>query len=248
MTDALVDAWMVESGGAVAFVSGVNHAPFNLVLGVRADVKEDDIVDLLDLLEGTRLPHSLQLRPGTDVAITAVAQARGMTHVGDPPLMVIDDRPGLDDVRGAAGFVIRPLLPEEASIHAGLVAQAFGAPVEAMRQFLVPPLLEADGVRCFVGEIDDTVVATGLGLTVGDMVGVFNIATAEAHRGHGYGAAITAHVVVDAMGRGARWGLLQSSPMGLPIYERLGFVTLERWASWHSAPPVDFRTMSNTRE
>ncbi len=247
MTDSLADAWMVEAEGAVAFVSGVAHPPFNGVFGVRTDVKEEAIAELLDLLEGTRLPHCLQVRPGTDGAISALAEARAMTHVGDPPLMVLDDRSRLATIPAVAkGFAIRPLVPEEASIHAGLVAAAFGAPVDAMTQFLVPPLLEASGVRCYVGEIGNTVVATGMGITVGDMVGVFDIATAEEHRGHGYGAAITAHVVADAMASGAHWALLQSSPMGLAIYERLGFEIRERWPTWHSAPRPALRTMSST--
>jgi hypothetical protein len=43
---------------------------------------------------------------------------------------------------------------------------------------------------------------------------------------------VTAHAIVAARAAGARGAYLQSSPMGLPVYERLGFVTVERWRQW----------------
>jgi predicted GNAT family acetyltransferase len=75
-----------------------------------------------------------------------------------------------------------------------------------------------------------------MGLTVGDFVAIFNIATPAQFRGHGYGAAITARVVSDGLARGARWAWLQSSQAGYSVYERLGFRTLELWDCWVLEP------------
>ena len=61
------------------------------------------------------------------------------------------------------------------------------------------------------------------------------VATPEAHRGHGYGGAVTGHAVEQARAAGARGAYLQSSPMGLPVYERLGFVPVETWRQWMPA-------------
>jgi GNAT superfamily N-acetyltransferase len=58
------------------------------------------------------------------------------------------------------------------------------------------------------------------------------VATPEEHRGHGFGGAVTAHAVEAGRSEGARGAYLQSSPMGLPVYQRLGFVTVERWRQW----------------
>jgi predicted GNAT family acetyltransferase len=76
------------------------------------------------------------------------------------------------------------------------------------------------------------VVTTAVGVTVGERVGVFNVATPAEHRRRGYGAAITARVVDDGVASGARWAWLQSSPSGYRVYEALGFRTLERWLTW----------------
>jgi predicted GNAT family acetyltransferase len=83
-----------------------------------------------------------------------------------------------------------------------------------------------------VGEVDGEIVTTALGTVFGDCVGVFNVATPEAHRRRGHGAAITARVVTDGLAAGADWAWLQSSEVGYRVYEALGFETVERWSCW----------------
>ena len=68
------------------------------------------------------------------------------------------------------------------------------------------------GVRCYLGEAGGPPVTTGMGVTIGGSVGVFDIATAPADSGRGYGAAITARVMSDGLAAGAAWSWLQSSP------------------------------------
>jgi GNAT superfamily N-acetyltransferase len=79
---------------------------------------------------------------------------------------------------------------------------------------------------------DDGDVSTGLGFVHDGWCGIFNVATPEEHRGRGFGSAMTAHAVEAARAAGARGAYLQSSPMGMPVYQRLGFVTVELWRQW----------------
>src|SRR5205085_8741874 len=97
---------------------------------------------------------------------------------------------------------------------------------------VTPELLRMPGIRTYVGEVDGEPVTTGLGYTFGDSVGIFNIATPTAHRGLGYGSAVTMRAVHDGFQNGARWAWLQSSPLGGPVYEKLGFKTVESWRCW----------------
>jgi predicted GNAT family acetyltransferase len=92
--------------------------------------------------------------------------------------------------------------------------------------------MSAYGLRAYVGEVEGQVVTTALGVTRGEFVGVFNVATPPVHRGHGYGAGITARTVRDGLAAGARWAWLQSSAESHRLYEKLGFETLERWRCW----------------
>jgi predicted GNAT family acetyltransferase len=105
-------------------------------------------------------------------------------------------------------------------------------PEELFVQLISPDMLRLPGVRCYLGEVDGRAVTTGLGVTVGDFVGVFNIATPPAHRRQGYGAAVTVRAVADGVAAGAKWSWLQSSPAGYATYARLGFQTAETWPCW----------------
>jgi N-acetylglutamate synthase len=101
-----------------------------------------------------------------------------------------------------------------------------------LRRLVTPAVLTAAGVVCYVGEVDDEPVTTGVGVTLGDHVGVFNIATPPALRERGYGAAVTARVVRDGLEHGAQRAWLQSSAAGFHVYQRLGFRTVESWRFW----------------
>jgi GNAT superfamily N-acetyltransferase len=97
-----------------------------------------------------------------------------------------------------------------------------------------PDVLLLPGVRCYVGDVGGQPVTSGLGVTLGAFTGLFSIATLPAYRGRGYGTAMTARMVADGLAAGAKWSWLQSSPAGYPIYDRLGFRTVESWPRWLS--------------
>jgi predicted GNAT family acetyltransferase len=99
-------------------------------------------------------------------------------------------------------------------------------------RLLPPVVLNLDGMRAYVGEVDGEVVTTALGMTRADNVGIFNVATPPEHRRRGYGAAVTARAAADGFAAGATWAWLQSSTAGYHVYEAIGFRTLERWLCW----------------
>ena len=107
-----------------------------------------------------------------------------MTRGEDTPLMVLEDSRQLDAAQAVSGLAIRELSPEEAQLHAHVAAAAFQLPVEMFMQ-LMTPALGAPGVRCYLGYVAGEPVTTGLGVTIGSYVGIFNIATPAAHRRRG---------------------------------------------------------------
>jgi GNAT superfamily N-acetyltransferase len=86
--------------------------------------------------------------------------------------------------------------------------------------------LHVPGMRMFVGLVDGRGV-TGATSIVGHGVNhVEWVATLESARGKGYGAAITwAATLADATVP----AMLIASDMGRPVYERMGYVALDRW-------------------
>ena len=145
--------------------------------------------------------------------------------------MVLEDSSGLGGT-DPDGLVIQPLAHESAARHANLAAAGYEAPEEYFQQLMTTGVLRGAGVRCYLGEFNGEPVTTGVGITLGDSVGIFNIATPPAHRRHSYGAAVTARAIRDGFSAGARWAWLQSTPAGYPVYEGLGFRTIESWQCW----------------
>ena len=232
LADALPGAWVVREGGAVACVTGVGVPWLNGVWPEHADADPGAVAGLLDRVQATGLPHCLQLRPGASPALAGLAAARAMTPDEEIPLMVMEDPAAVTGARPLAGLVLRELSPEQVDLHVSVVAAGFEAPEEPFAQLVTGDVLRLPGVRCYLGEAGGQAVTTGVGVTLGDFTGVFNIATPAAHRRRGYGAAVTARAVADGLAAGAKWAWLQSSPLGYATYTRLGFETVETWKCW----------------
>ena len=232
---AVPGGWAMPAAGAVALVTGVRVPTLNGVWSTRTDPDPGVIAGLLDRVAATGLPHCLQLRPGSDPVLADLGARRGMHPDSEHPLMVLEDPALLGPARQVAGLTIRQLDPEDAELHAGVAAAGFGVPEKPFRQLVTPDVLRVPGVRCYLGEAGGRPVATGMGVTVGTSVGVFDIATVPACRGLGYGAAITARVVSDGLAAGAAWSWLQSSPDAYRLYARLGFRSAGSFQVWLSA-------------
>jgi GNAT superfamily N-acetyltransferase len=101
--------------------------------------------------------------------------------------------------------------------------------------FAPPPEL-ADGMKPATSYIGDP----DIGLVVGSVEGedasvagfsisgttavLWGVATLEAHRGKGYGAAVIRAALAEAAARGCTSACLRSGPKSVPLYERVGFV------------------------
>jgi GNAT superfamily N-acetyltransferase len=233
---AFPQGWAVRDGGAVAGVSGAPVPTLNGVWAERVNPDPPTVAALLDRVAATGLPHCLQLRPGASPALAELAIMRGMSREEqDDPVMVMADRAMLRRAQHIAGLTIRQLHPDEAPLHARVAAAGFEVPEETFQQLTTPSLLGLPGLRCYLGEADGHPVTTGIGVTLGGFVGIFNVATPPAHRRRGYGAAVTARAVTDGLAAGAAWSWLQSSPPAYMVYQRLGFRTIESWHTWLSA-------------
>jgi len=109
----------------------------------------------------------------------------------------------------------------------GVGANAFatlGLPVEEAHTMLArhDRWLDPD-VAGFVAYVDDEPAATALTLFSEGAAGVYWVATLPASRGRGLGEVCTALATNAGFERGAPVVTLQASPMGLPIYTRMGY-------------------------
>jgi len=91
-----------------------------------------------------------------------------------------------------------------------LLAAGFDAPRELFDELAVG-LRRIEEASWYVGRADGAIVSTAVGVTLDGATGVFNVATLPAHRGRGYGTALTARAVRDGFEAGSTFGFLQSS-------------------------------------
>lgn len=80
----------------------------------------------------------------------------------------------------------------------------------------------------FIGFVGDEPVTTAAVRFTADVADLVVISTLASARGKGYGGAITRAAALAGKQRGYRYAALSASPLGKPVYERLGFVVVGR--------------------
>jgi ribosomal protein S18 acetylase RimI-like enzyme len=88
-----------------------------------------------------------------------------------------------------------------------------------------------ENFAAYVGYVDGDAISTTAIVMGADVVGVYNVATVPEHQGRGYGEALMRHAVAEAQrAHGVERTILQSTPAGYGLYERMGFRTVTRVA------------------
>lgn len=80
-----------------------------------------------------------------------------------------------------------------------------------------------EGVSLHLGLLEGNPVARSMGITVEGLVAVHNVYVPPSQRKQGFGTALTAAAIDAGRGRGATAACLEATPLGLPVYERMGF-------------------------
>jgi len=119
--------------------------------------------------------------------------------------------------------------PAQLGDFATVASEAFGALLEAAGT--LAPASTLDDRRCawFLGYLGADLAACGQLFHAGDVAGVYSIGVRERFRRRGLGAAVTAAVLSAGKESGCSIGVLQASPMGAPVYDRMGFQTVTQY-------------------
>jgi N-acetylglutamate synthase len=223
--------WATTTPDMTALVTGLPLADLNGVWAHGDALDPHEVHALLDEVASKDVPYCLQGRPALHDTLSAVASDRGLVAGTAVPLLALTDDSLLEGA-AVSGLTIRELAPAEYDLHCRVAADGFEAPIEVFTT-LMAMMRATPGLRIYVGEAAGDVVTTAASVpAAGDAVGIFNVATPPTHRGQGFGAAVTAHAIVQSRADGATWAWLQSSSMGYGVYQRLGFALVEHWPQW----------------
>lgn len=213
--------------------TGVTAPAFNGAWAVGESVAADAVLDAAHEFSRGDLPWNVQLRPGYPAELDAALNELGLVVTADVPFMVLTDPSKLRAAVDAAALRVRSaesFLDLDQVLT--LLEQGFEMPTAITREQFPVRVFALPDSTTWIGSADGDDVTTAFGAIRRQQCGVFNVATPARARGHGYGGAVTAATVLAALDAGARGAFLQSSPMGLSVYERLGFVTVEHWRQW----------------
>jgi ribosomal protein S18 acetylase RimI-like enzyme len=219
------------SPGVISLMSGLPLATLNGVFTNAARPNVTEIDRAAAGLAGLPLPWSIQFRGEPEPAAERVAARYELTARTTIPLMAY--RPGAEPqappARASAAAAVRVADLAERAEYAAALAAGFEAPPEIMAPFSSAEAFAMPGAVPYLAREDGQVAAVGLGIVGDGIAGIFNIATVPAYRGRGYGRAVSSRIVADAIGRGAALVYLQSSADGYPLYQSMGFRTVETW-------------------
>ncbi|WP_439380721.1 GNAT family N-acetyltransferase [Amycolatopsis lexingtonensis] len=217
------------TAGTAELVSGAPMPLLNGVINVAAEPDPGEIAEFAGSARLAAAAWSVQVRgERVDDRIVATAAAHGLKQRALLPFMVKD----IDGDHGTPpdGLEVRQVSGVDGEVYRTTMAAGYEGPDALFTVFARPSVLDHPAMRGYVAELDGTPVATSFGVLVDDLVGVFNIGVPPRYRRRGYGRAATAAVLREGYALGARTAFLHASPLGVPLYEAMGFAHAENWS------------------
>jgi Acetyltransferase (GNAT) domain len=181
---------------------------------------------------------------GSDEDLRAACAAAGIAPFGDPaPQMVCRARP--PDEAPPEGIEVRVVRTEqEVEDFVAVNADAYGTyglPGEEMAAVFTDPqgVLATDDAVLVVAYEGATPLAAALTYLSHGISGLYFVGTVEAARQRGLGRCIALAATHQGFDRGGRICILQASPMGAPIYLKMGYETLYHYLDHIRWEPPD---------
>lgn len=211
------------AGGGAMVITGLQHPLANCGLGMQ----DDEVEDVIRELVLSNYPSMLTFTSKLPSPCEDLAEAAGFSMSPVTPTMVVDIHQ-LTIPEMPLGYEFRRIAAHESGEGWNIaVGSAFNIPDELCEIMGPGRVTRSDDPRESIHYYEivwnGTTVAGSMMILDGEVAGIYCVGTTEVHRGRGLGAIVTGLPLLDAQKIGYRFGVLQASRMGLPVYERLGF-------------------------
>jgi GNAT superfamily N-acetyltransferase len=217
-----------EERGVIWFETAAFHDVFNRVLHLRFEsgMLPKAATQVIRHFQQRRKPFLWHVGPTAQVDLELLLQEQGLDHQETEPVMAVNLRQFKEDVPTAAHLSIRPVTTE-ALLEAWVRLWERESAEDVIQLWLTLYTglqLQPDSpLRLLVGTVDEKPVATASVFFGAGVAEIGGISTLPDYRRQGSGAAMTLAALREARKQGYRVAVLTASPMGEPIYRRLGF-------------------------
>jgi ribosomal protein S18 acetylase RimI-like enzyme len=221
-----------EMPGMTLIASGIRYAVFNAaILNEPVITSVEELTGRLVAASGfflrQKMPWSCWVcRDHLSVQARSVADLVLQRH----RLQCIAEHLGLEagqlapPTRKLPQLETRPVAtPETRRDFAAVTGEAFDLPSSVSKQIYEGPGLWRGDYKGYVGYAGGKAVCTAATCSGPEEVGLYSVGTAFAYRGRGYAETITRAVIGAAGQRRTMRSVLQSTPAGLGLYQRLGY-------------------------
>jgi len=207
----------------------------NGAIRMKPDLPAGEVLDRARAFFGSRgRGFSVYGLVGPDDDLIEAADAAGMVAFGDPaPLMVLEGSVPPADVPSEVR-IERVTTPEQVSDAAAVCADAYavyGMPHDVATACLTPRTMLAPDTAVVVAYDEDGPVATAGALVARRVSYISWVGTVQRAMRRGLGDAVTRAATAAGLDLGGEITALVASPMGAPVYRRIGFVDVGQHAS-----------------
>ncbi len=220
-----------ETSDVAWFYTGIPEAIFNGVLYANLNPNGvDATVDSLQAqIDEQGVPASWWIGPRAKPDnLGSLLEQHGLQPVGDAPGMAIDLASLDNNPQVITDFSIEKVSNAEMqTIWIQILNEGMGfseiitREVARLADSLTVPLYELQ--HLYLGFLDGIPVATSALLLDSGVAGIYAVATLPEARRRGIGKSMTVVPLIEAKQMGYHVGILQSSSMGHPVYQKIGF-------------------------
>lgn len=220
--------------GGLLGISGGPTADFNMAL-IDSGADEALLGEFVERMTKVALPAVFMLSSACAERLGPLAKKNGLVEAGTAPLMALSVTAPLAK---APGFAVGRASDVKAlSVVADLVADAFELDRQWVgRTFCASALLDAPALSFFLASRDGEPYSAVTTTAGGTTVGIWSMATPENRRRRGAGRAALLGAIEHHQALGATTFYLIATPAGKPLYDSVGFRTVEEFPIWVFQP------------
>lgn len=224
--------WAVEGAevlsreNALLGISGGPSADFNMCLVDDSPNVEELVAESIQRLDARRVPGVFMVSSKAADKLGGRIAAMGLAEAGEAPMMVFA---GQTSTPSAAYEVTQVDNAMDLDVVADLVASAFDLDRAWVgRTFASPALLAGSGaVQYFVAKAAGRPMSTVTTTGAGSVIGIWSMATPPELQRRGAGKAALVGAIEQKQASGAELFYLIATPAGKPLYDAIGFETVE---------------------